>query len=503
MYTKYLAYFNLPLLEGQQYIRFSEAFRTCLAEAADGADMTSLTLLDKTAAKLEYPDYDYLHELVKQNPRATPEESLMTIYLPLILSKLYPSTHELLLEKGWSVYICELLSELSPAHLGRGTSSRSQRVLSWSNLKGDIWAWMLQNWGSFLDKDTLRNVFRKTRTLLLLLKLRMFICLGSRFLDDLKDLPASLYESWLVKDQDLSEIRLATLNILIGLNATLFRSEGKVVNRELSNRLYEDFLRLEKSSRDSRLTDHDDAQKLLHIGIIMDGNRRWGRLHGLPGHYFGTHRTEELLRWFMALPNLQELTLYCLSADNLKKRDSQEIESLQHLMCIYLTNLIRQADVLANKLTIKIIGEVGALPKELGDLIRGLEQLYSQSSDDPLIPKKSLNLAIAYDPVLEVKRHLKTRSSSQDACSGLEPGLEPGLGPGPGPGHSNDCNNFLSNQIDWVIRCGDVQRTSGFFPLNTLYSEWAFLPELWPDMTYNLFLETLEELGSRQRRFGA
>lgn len=91
--------------------------------------------------------------------------------------------------------------------------------------------------------------------------------------------------------------------------------------------------------------------------------------------------------------------------------------------------------------------------------------------------RKRLNLAIAYDPVKDARR-----------VTTVDADISP--------------DNMLDSQIDWVIRCGDVQRTSGFFPLNTMYAEWTFLPQMWPEMTHQLFLNTLDSFTQRERRFG-
>ncbi len=56
--------------------------------------------------------------------------------------------------------------------------------------------------------------------------------------------------------------------------------------------------------------------------------------------------------------------------------------------------------------------------------------------------------------------------------------------------------------IDLVVRTGGELRTSGFFPLQTLYSELWFTPTLFPDLTLEEMCSAIEAYTERKRRYG-
>jgi undecaprenyl pyrophosphate synthase len=82
-----------------------------------------------------------------------------------------------------------------------------------------------------------------------------------------------------------------------------------------------------------------------------------------------------------------------------------------------------------------------------------------------------IHLALGYDPVEDSRRLL---------TAGME----------------------TRTPIDMVLRSGGEKRASGFFPLQTLYSEWVYYDELWPEMTAMKFNESLIEFVKRKRNFG-
>jgi len=239
------------------------------------------------------------------------------------------------------------------------------------------------------------------------------------------------------------------------------RGDDECLENKIENKRdhYKNLLTMLGKQCDEKLSFLPDK---LHLGIIMDGNRRWGKINHLPGHFFGCQKTEEVLQWFFKIQNIQELTLYCLSIDNLNKRDNHEIQSLERLLQIYLSKLQMQ-----NQFKIKVIGETHLLSQETQRIIKFVED--NQPHNDCIMSKvqtKTLNLAIAYDPL------------------------------------NDPIGKLLGKDIDYVIRFGNVMRTSGFFPLNTLYSEWLFLPILWPDINLKTFINCLIDLGKRERRYG-
>jgi undecaprenyl diphosphate synthase len=55
---------------------------------------------------------------------------------------------------------------------------------------------------------------------------------------------------------------------------------------------------------------------------------------------------------------------------------------------------------------------------------------------------------------------------------------------------------------DLVIRTSGEQRTSNFLTWQTAYSEFVFIPDLWPDFDDGTFRNAIDEYLRRDRRFG-
>ena len=71
-----------------------------------------------------------------------------------------------------------------------------------------------------------------------------------------------------------------------------------------------------------------DAALPRHVGMIIDGNRRWARERALEtaahGHRAGAAKMIEFLHWCDAL-GIRVVTIYLLSTDNLTGRADDEL----------------------------------------------------------------------------------------------------------------------------------------------------------------------------------
>ena len=107
-----------------------------------------------------------------------------------------------------------------------------------------------------------------------------------------------------------------------------------------------------------------------HIAIIMDGNGRWGlKNHNnrLIGHEFGIKNIKNIINYCLDC-NINNLTLFALSSDNLKKRDKKEIENLFHLLENYLKKNFHFFK--EKKIRLSFIGERKNLPKKILNLLK-------------------------------------------------------------------------------------------------------------------------------------
>lgn len=194
--------------------------------------------------------------------------------------------------------------------------------------------------------------------------------------------------------------------------------------------------------------------KNLHIGIIMDGNRRFQRENNTPlsGHIYGAMTARNIIKAAYQHPLVKELTLYTLSIDNLTKRDQEELKIIYNLMEYFFSQLF------VIPIPIRVIGSTEKLPIKIQKLINKLEWR------DVKCKNFKINLAIAYD--------------------------------------SDDQENSRLPNMNMVIRTGFVKRLSGFFPIETRYAELFFINKFWPQFTSNDLYDIIEQYYSIDRRFG-
>src|SRR3989344_5132362 len=111
-----------------------------------------------------------------------------------------------------------------------------------------------------------------------------------------------------------------------------------------------------------------------HIGIILDGNRRFAKIKGLltgQGHIAGAEKVEEFLKWCREL-NIKEVSVYALSTENLKRSE----EELKHLFSIFkkfFNKIKKRNEVHREKIKIRFIGDLNLVPKEIRELAEEIE----------------------------------------------------------------------------------------------------------------------------------
>jgi len=128
-----------------------------------------------------------------------------------------------------------------------------------------------------------------------------------------------------------------------------------------------------------------------HIGIILDGNRRWSKLMDIDkakGHQMGADIAEDLLNWIYDL-GIRITTVYVLSNENLN-RETEELENIYSLLEEKLIGLYNDKRVHDKQIRVKSIGEFNILPKNLQDILRKLETRTEKYEN------MYLNIAIAY-----------------------------------------------------------------------------------------------------------
>jgi short-chain Z-isoprenyl diphosphate synthase len=216
----------------------------------------------------------------------------------------------------------------------------------------------------------------------------------------------------------------------------------------------------------------------VHVGVVMDGNRRWARAVGhvnpSVGHKHGAEHVEQLLDWCTAW-GIDHVTTYALSADNIRKRSSTEIDYVFELLTDTVPRLVLQS----SRWALHISGDMEMVPTSAS---RALAEVQEATSDRPA----HLTMAIGYDGrqdiVAGIRRALATHGPDIDANA-----ITASLPGGP------------VKEIDLVIRTSGEFRLSGFFPWQTANAEIFVSPKMWPAFTGDDFTDALRYYADHAR----
>jgi len=220
----------------------------------------------------------------------------------------------------------------------------------------------------------------------------------------------------------------------------------------------------------------------------MDGNGRWAERRG-QSRYVGHRRGVEAVRnAIQAAGNsgVRYLTLFAFSSENWS-RPKQEVDDLMGLLRIFIRRDL--AELHQNNIRIKVIGDRESLSRDVLALLTEAEDLTKSNT--------SLDLIIAFnyggrDDITravrrladQVRRNLLKPDEISEAA--IAASLDTAGIPDP----------------DLIIRTSGEQRLSNFLLWQSAYSEFVFLPCLWPDFEETHFDEAIRIYQCRDRRFG-
>jgi undecaprenyl diphosphate synthase len=226
-----------------------------------------------------------------------------------------------------------------------------------------------------------------------------------------------------------------------------------------------------------------------HVAIIMDGNGRWASRRGLPrleGHRKGA---EALRRVVEMCPDLgiDILTVFAFSTENWRRPQS-EVAGLMTLLRRYLRR--ETAELEEKGVRVRIIGDRAGLEPDIVSMIDALEQRTAKCDRFGLV------IALNYGGRAEIADAAR-RLAAEVAAGRLDP---QDIG-------EDTVGAMLATadlpDPDLVIRTSGEQRISNFLLWQCAYSEFVFVPELWPDFDRAAFERALSAFGARERRFGA
>jgi tritrans,polycis-undecaprenyl-diphosphate synthase [geranylgeranyl-diphosphate specific] len=235
-----------------------------------------------------------------------------------------------------------------------------------------------------------------------------------------------------------------------------------------------------------------NGEKLEHIAIILDGNRRWAtenELNPWLGHKKGAETVEKLLDWCERL-GVKFVTLYTFSTENFR-RSPEEITAIMKIAEEKFRKLLTDERIHRNKVHVKVLGRVNLLPESLQQLIADVEKA-TENYDNQF-----LNFAFAYGGRAEIVDAAKTIAEKvKDGELQLDDVNE------------STFEKYLytshmpKQEPDLIIRTSGEERLSGFLLWQSAYSELAFLDVFWPDFRLIDLLRAIRNFQTRKRRYG-
>lgn len=234
--------------------------------------------------------------------------------------------------------------------------------------------------------------------------------------------------------------------------------------------------------------DIDSVVGPVHVAIIMDGNNRWAKKKHLPsiaGHTAGASAVRRVVE-AAARDGVKVLTLFAFSSENWK-RPKLEVDGL---MALFMRSLKKELKRLnEHKIRLRVIGDLSGFSHGLQNQIKNVEEATASNTQMTLV------IAANYGGRWDIAQAAKS-IAERVALGELAP--------------ENINETVLGEHMqladlpppDLLIRTSGEERISNFLLWQTAYSEFVFLPVLWPDFEQQHFDEAIQIYQNRQRRYG-
>lgn len=228
---------------------------------------------------------------------------------------------------------------------------------------------------------------------------------------------------------------------------------------------------------------------LTHIGLIMDGNRRWARAQGLPsvaGHREGVKTVERVTEYCLK-NKIKYLTLYAFSLENFK-RSEEEKSCLFDIVANGIKSYAQK--FMENGIRIYFVGDRALFPQSIKESCEEIER--ATAKNDKII----VNVLFCYGGQQEIVA--AARALVQQACAG-----------------KITENDITSERFvhelwsgncpapDLVIRTGGMHRLSNFLSYMSAYSELVFTDTFWPAFTNEELDSIIYNYNFIKRNFGS
>lgn len=218
-----------------------------------------------------------------------------------------------------------------------------------------------------------------------------------------------------------------------------------------------------------------------HLGIILDGNRRWAKDRGLNpffGHEKGVKTSKRIVE-YARNKGIKILTLFVFSTENWK-RPKKEVNFLMSLLKRALLDYRSSAD--KKNIRIRIIGQRERIPAPLLREIEKTEEATKKNNG------MILNFALSYGGRAEIIQAVQNIVKKKIPPSKINEDIIR--------------QNLSTSDVDLIIRTGKEHRISNFLIWQAAYSELYFSQKYWPDFSKEDLDEALDYYAGRKRRFG-
>lgn len=236
------------------------------------------------------------------------------------------------------------------------------------------------------------------------------------------------------------------------------------------------------------LKDLDFTKTPRHIGLTLDGNRRWAKQNPDPadpfGHKRGAEKIADLLGWCEET-KVEVVTLWMLSTDNFK-RSPEELSTLLDVIGGIVDELAAR-----NRWSIKAVGALEMLPSELAKKLNSLPECAES--------KLQVNVAVGYGGRREIIDAVKGYLAEQSEAGRT---LDEAAAELDGEAISRHLYTAGQPDPDLLIRTSGELRLGGFLLWQSALSEFYFCEAYWPEFRRVDFLRALRDYSHRNRRLG-
>jgi undecaprenyl diphosphate synthase len=221
-----------------------------------------------------------------------------------------------------------------------------------------------------------------------------------------------------------------------------------------------------------------------HVGLIVDGNRRWAREHGVStvqGHRRGYGNLKTVCRAALKY-GVRYVSAYVFSTENWQ-RDKQEVRDLMKLLKWVVTHEVKEFH--REGIRLRVIGDKAKLGAAMVTAIHDAEQLTEHNTRGTLL------LCLDYGGQQEIVAAIKQIASAGTAPEDITVDMV--------------TQHLYAPDVpppDLIIRTSGEQRLSNFMLWESAYSELAFAPAYFPDFDEAALKEVLADYAQRKRRFG-